>query len=187
MPLELERHQDADLAQVRRDRAMHIIRHDPGTDRERGGAAQRDVLADRRDGGGNRNVHGLVAGARRLDRVDVGPDRERDVGDRLHQALELLIAGDEIRLGIDFDHHALVVGNRDADQAFSRDSAGLLGRLGEALLAQPVDRCFHLAPGLAERGLAVHHARAGLVAELLHHRGGNVGHVVLCSPAERDA
>ena len=61
----------------------------------------------------------------------------------------------------------------DADQAFGRDAAGLLGRLGETLGAEPVDGCFHVAAGFGQRILAVHHAHAGLLAELLHHSSGN--------------
>ena len=57
----------------------------------------------------------------------------------------------------------------DGDEALGGDAAGLLGGLGEALLAQPVDRGLDVAVGLVERALAVHHARAGLLAQLLHH------------------
>ena len=63
----------------------------------------------------------------------------------------------------------LVPLTRNADQAFGGDAAGLLGGLGQALLAQPVDRGLHVAVGLAERRLAIHHARAGLLAQLLDH------------------
>ena len=65
---------------------------------------------------------------------------------------------------------------RDADQAFGGDAAGLLGGLRQALLAQPVDRRLHVAVGLAERGLAIHHARAGRVAQLFDHLCGDVCH-----------
>src|SRR6185503_14279071 len=54
--------------------------------------------------------------------------------------------------------------------------AGLLGGGGEPLLAQPVDRTFEIALGLTQRLLAVHHARAGLLAQLLHQSGGDLGH-----------
>ena len=66
--------------------------------------------------------------------------------------------------------------HRNADQAFRGDAAGLLGGLGEALLAQPVDGGFDVAAGFVERALAIHHARAGLFAQVLHHCGGDIGH-----------
>ena len=64
----------------------------------------------------------------------------------------------------------------DADQALGGDAAGLLGGLRQALLAQPVDGLLDVALGLGQRGLAVHHAGAGLVAQLLHHGCGDGGH-----------
>src|SRR5205807_490830 len=60
---------------------------------------------------------------------------------------------------------------------FGRDPPGFLRGLRETLLAQPVDRGFHVAARLTERGLAVHHARAGLLAQILHHRGGDICHL----------
>ena len=65
----------------------------------------------------------------------------------------------------------------DADQAFGGGAAGLLGGGGEALGAQPVDRGFHVAVGLGERLLAVHHAGAGALAQFLHSRGRDLSHV----------
>ena len=47
---------------------------------------------------------------------------------------------------------------------------GLLGGGGEALGAQPVDRGFQVAAGLVERLLAIHHAGAGALAQVLHRR-----------------
>ena len=110
------------------------------------------------------------------DLVDIGADVERDIGDHLHQALEQIVARDEIGFGIHLDDDALVRRQRDADQALGGDPAGLLGGLGQPLLAQPVDRGFEIAAAFAERRLAIHHARAGLVAELLHHARGDVCH-----------
>ena len=68
----------------------------------------------------------------------------------MHQALEQIVAGDEIGLGIDLDHDPLGAGDRDADQPLGRDPAGLLGGLGQALLAQPVDRGLEL-PSVSAR------------------------------------
>ena len=105
-----------------------------------------------------------------------GPAVERHIGDHLHQTLEQVVARDEIGLGIDLDDDAFVGAHADADQTFGRDPTGLLGGLGQALFAQPVDRGFEIAAGLAERGLAVHHAGSGLIAELFHHACGDVCH-----------
>ncbi len=63
----------------------------------------------------------------------------------------------------------------DADEALGGHAAGLLGGLGEATGAQPVDCGFHVAIGLFERLLAVHHPHAGQVAEFLHLLSSN-GH-----------
>ncbi len=110
----------------------------------------------------------LPAGAARI-LFDVGTGTERHIRDHLHQALEQVVARDEIGLGIDLDHDALGRRDGDADQAFGGDAAGLLRGLGQALLAQPVDRGIEIAAAFVERRLAIHHARAGLVAELLDH------------------
>jgi hypothetical protein len=88
----------------------------------------------------------------------------------------VIVARDEVGLGIDLDHRALVARDDMPIRPFGGDAAGLLGGLRQALLAQPVDRGLHVAVGLAERGLAIHHARAGLLAQVLHHRGGDICH-----------
>ena len=111
-----------------------------------------------------------AADLRGLDLLDVGAGFERDLGDHLDQALELLVARDEVGLGIDLDHDALGARGQRADQTFRRDAAGLLGGLRQALLAQPVDRRLHVAVVLGERLLAVHHADAGRLAQVLDHR-----------------
>ena len=87
----------------------------------------------------------------------------------LDEALEQIVAGDEIGFGIDLDDHALETADRDADQALGGNAPGFLGRLGQALLAQPIDRRLHVAIRLSKRRLAIHHAGAGLVAKLLDH------------------
>ena len=97
----------------------------------------------------------------------------RDREHAAHQRLEVVVAGDEIGLGIDFDDDAEIGFDGDADEALGGDAAALLGRLGEALLAQPVDGRLDVAVGLAERVLAIHHAGAGLLAQVLHQRGGD--------------
>ena len=149
---------------------MDVARHHALADFERSRAAQRHVLADGRDRVRNRGLDRDAADLGRLDRLDVGADVERDLGDHLDEALELLVARDEIGLGVDFDHDALGARGQRADQAFRRDAAGLLGGLRQALLAQPILRRLHVAAGFGERCLAVHHACAGRLAQFLDHR-----------------
>ena len=90
---------------------------------------------------------------------------ERHLGDVAHDLLESFIAGDEVGLGVDLDDDSLAQPGIDADQAFGGSAARLLVGLGDALLAQPVDRFVHVAIGLGQGCLAVHHARAGQFAE----------------------
>ena len=44
-----------------------------------------------------------------------------------------------------------------------------LAALARPFLRSEIDRLLHVAAGLAERGLAIHHARAGPFAQLLDH------------------
>jgi hypothetical protein len=86
----------------------------------------------------------------------------------LGEALELVVAGDEVRLGVQLEQHAVAaVGARQADDLAlgGRAPDALLG-LGDALLAKVLDRRLHVAGGLLERLLAIHHAGAGSLAQL---------------------
>ena len=93
------------------------------------------------------------------------------------ELLEVLVAGDEVGLGVDLDDGAARAVGGDADQALGGDAAGLLGGRRQALGAQPVDRLLEVARDLAQRLLAIHHARAGLLAQFLDQRGGDLSHV----------
>ena len=109
------------------------------------------------------------------------PCSQRQLRDVAHEVLEQLVLGDEIGLGIDLDDRAALALDDDADEALGGGAAGLLRGRGKALGAQPVDRGFHLAIGLGERLLAVHHAGAGALAQFLHDRGRDLSHVLfLC-------
>ena len=88
----------------------------------------------------------------------------------------MLVARNEVGLGIDLDHGAFILPHHMADQAFGGDAPGFLGGFRQPLLAQPIDRGLHVAAGLGERGLAVHHARAGRLAQVFHHFGGDICH-----------
>ena len=149
---------------------VHIARHHALAHRKRSRAAQRHVLADGRDRIANGGLDRHVTDLGGLDRLDIGADLERDLGDHLDQSLEMLVARHEIGLGIDLHDNSLGAGGQHADQAFGGNAAGLLRGLGQALLAQPVLRGLHVAAALGERGLAIHHARAGRLAEVLDHR-----------------
>ena len=107
---------------------------------------------------------------------------QRDLRHRLDEGLEAVVAGDEVGLGVHLDHRRAAGRGDDAHQALGRDAAGLLRRGGEALGAQPVDRGLHVAAGLGQRALAVHHARAGLLAQVLHQGGGDLGHRSISVP-----
>ena len=68
-------------------------------------------------------------------------------GQTPHEALEALVARDEIGLGIHLDDGARLAAGGDANQAFGGHSPGLLGRGREAFLAQPIDGRFEIAAG----------------------------------------
>ena len=142
-------------------------------------AAQRHVFADGGDGVGDRladRAAAWIVGAEHLRRVDIGRMVERDREHAAHQRLEVVVAGDEVGFGIDLDNDADIVLDGDADKAFGRNAPALLGGFGQALLAQPVDRRLDVAVGLVQRILAIHHARAGLFAQILDQSGGNGRH-----------
>ena len=80
------------------------------------------------------------------------------------------VAGDEVRVAVDLDEHAdLGVGvDVGLDGALGGLATAELERLVAEAHAQQLDGLLDVAVGLAERLLAVHHARARAVAELLH-------------------
>ena len=86
-----------------------------------------------------------------------------------HEVVEVVGARHEVRLAVHLDHHADPAAEVDvgADRALCRGAAGALGGLRQAALAEDGDRLLHVAVGLGEGRLALHHARAGLVAQLL--------------------
>ncbi len=178
-PFELEPDDDADAAEALDDLAVHVMPDRAFGDAKPLDAAQRHVLADRGDGVGDRLGDRAAAHVMRAEHrpdVDVGRVIERDRDDAAHQSLEVVVAGDEIGLGIDLDDDADIVLDRDADEAVGGDAPALLGGLGEALLAQPVDGGLDVAARLGQRVLAIHHARAGLLAQILDQPGGDRSH-----------
>src|SRR5579863_441357 len=176
-----ERDDDSDPAEPVGDRAVHIMADRALGDFEALRAAQRHVFADGGDGVGDRLADRPAAGvmrAERFRRIDVGRLVERHRQRAAHQRLEVVVAGDEVGLGIDFHDNAGLVLDGDPDQAFGRHPSALLGRFRQALLAQPVHCRLDVAAGLAQGVLAIHHARAGLLAQLLDQASGNGRHTV---------
>src|SRR5579872_7384653 len=112
--------------------------------------------------------------------IGAAGDVQRGDRDLAGGALEDLVAGDEVGLGVELDqraaHAGAVLTGRQRDRALGRHAVGLLGRLGEPLHAQQVGRGGHVAVRLLQRLLAVHHARASALAQVLHHGSRDVGH-----------
>jgi hypothetical protein len=138
-------------------------------DGENGRAPERHVLADRGDGvrdgvlhrpAARRQIgaeHGLELAVRVQRRFRDGPD----------EALELLVARNEVGFGVELDHGRAVAALGHGDEAFRSDPAGLLGRLGEALGPQPVDRRLHLAAASCSASCSPLMPAPGFLAQLL--------------------
>src|ERR1035437_5266426 len=96
-----------------------------------------------------------------------GRDVHRDV---LEQLLEVLGAGHEVALAIQFEQYAdLAAGvNIGAHRALVGRAGGLLLRRGHAPLAQHHKGILDISLGLLQRLQAVAHRRAGLLAQLLY-------------------
>ena len=99
-------------------------------------------------------------------------------GDGVGDGVELLALGDEVRLALQLDEDAggVVVGDEGDDGAVLGGAALALGDALLALDAQGLDGLVDVAVGLVQRLLAVHHAGAGELAELLDVGGGVVRH-----------
>jgi len=80
----------------------------------------------------------------------------------------IFAARDEVRLAVHLDEDAnlAVVVDVVADDAFRRRAASALLGLGDSLRAKVLDRLVHVAAGLLERLLALHHAGARAGAKL---------------------
>src|SRR5262249_36328879 len=97
--------------------------------------------------------------------------------DTLGEDHELRVVGHRLGLTADSDHGAdVLLGEVEDDLALGGLASGLLRGLREALLADELDRLLHVPAGLDESALAIHHPRAGALAELLDLAGGDLGH-----------
>ena len=92
-----------------------------------------------------------------------------DGGHVLDKALEHLVLGHEVGLGVDLHHdaHASLIDDGVGD-ALGGHLAGLLGLGGKALLTQPLDSLVLVAVSGGQRLLAVHHAHASHLAQGLY-------------------
>src|SRR5260370_41495558 len=75
---------------------------------------------------------------------------------------------------MDFHEPGAVAGPLHGDSSLGRDSRRLLARLGKSGLAHEFRRGVQVALGLDQRLLALHHARAGALAELLDFICGDI-------------
>src|SRR5262249_2600571 len=82
-----------------------------------------------------------------------------------------------LRLAANADHCGDRLVDIDRNLALGRLTAGAFRGLGDSLLAQQLRGCLDVAVSLDQRLLAVHHSRAGQLAELLdlarRDRGGH--------------
>ncbi|CAN4002999.1 Tyrosine recombinase XerC, partial [Dysosmobacter welbionis] len=160
----LQVHQHTDLAA-----GVHIGHGDVLG--EAGEAADLDVLADHQhhlllllgDGQVGADVLALHQ------RVQVGGSLlGHSGGHALDEVHELLVLAHEVGLGVDLDHHAHAVDDGGIGHTLGGNAAGLLGGGGHALLAQPLHGLVHIAVGGGQRLLAIHHAHAGHLAQVLY-------------------
>ena len=88
-------------------------------------------------------------------------------GDVPREVAEVVVAGHEVGLAVDLHQHADLAPGMDValDDALGRGALAALGGLCLTLDAQDLYRLLDVAFGLGQGRLAVHHPRAGLVAE----------------------
>ena len=105
-----------------------------------------------------------------LDSLNVGgivlQNNLADILDELNERSGLRA---EVSLAVDLDHGAdtALFADSRVSHALSRDAAGLLSSLGQTLFAQPFNSLVHIAVGLGQRLLAVHHADIGHFTQFL--------------------
>src|SRR5690606_10817452 len=92
------------------------------------------------------------------------------------EGLEVVLHGQEVGLGVDFDDDGglVVVSHLDRDGAFSGNVASLLGGLDRTSGAHVVDGFLDVATGCFKGLFAIHHALAGTLLQLLDHGCSNM-------------
>ena len=154
-----------------------------------GEAANLDVLADDQDHLLLLLLHGAtVAEGQSHQGVQISGLLLGDHGGHaLDEVHELLVLAHEVGLGVDLDHHAHAVDDGGIGHALGGDAAGLLLRGGQALLAEDLHGLVHIALGLGEGLLAVHHAHAGHLAQGLYvFRGDCHNHITSISKLKKE-
>lgn len=101
---------------------------------------------------------------------------QRQPRDDLGEFLKIRVAADEIGFRIHFDERTRSIGYHDTDQAFRSDPARLLGRGRQTFLPKPIDGGLDVAATLRQGALAIHHADARLIAQLLHASCSDLNH-----------
>ncbi len=94
---------------------------------------------------------------------------EHGTGDAIRERAEVLVLRHEVGFGVHFDERVaprLLVA-LEHDSAFGRDARSLLVGFRLTLLAEQLGRVVDVAAGIHECLLAVHHPRAGALAEFL--------------------
>ena len=139
-------------------------------------AAQFQLLADLGRQRGDGLLDGLVACAGRFECVDVsGFGRDGGSHDLVGQRLELRVLGDEVRLAVQLDEHAVP----GRDQTFGRGALGALADILGALDPQRLDGLVEVAVGFHQRVLAVEHSGTGQLPQSLDVGSGVVRHISL--------
>ncbi len=173
--LEGELDEDADLATH-----VDVGGKGAGLDLAGGEAGDLHVLAHDVNHLGELVGDGIAVHALGEEGVDVGRGgRGDDLGDVGGKAGELGVGAHEVGLAGELEEGTglAVSGDERGDSALVGLAAGLLGGLGQAVLAEDVDGGIHIAIGLDEGLLALHHRGIGHLAELLDHSGGDLSHV----------
>jgi hypothetical protein len=91
------------------------------------------------------------------------------LGELFRELPERFSPGDEVGLAVDLDHHRRRRMDVSDDQPLGRRAPRLARRRGQPLLSEDLPRLFDVAAGLDQRLLALHHADAGLGAQVGHH------------------
>src|SRR5690606_31693817 len=92
------------------------------------------------------------------------------LGDSADELLEIVGAGNEVRLAVQLhkDAQLAVVVDVAAHEPLRSSATGAALGLGDSLLAKVLDSLLHVAAVGLEGLLAVHHSGAGATAELLN-------------------
>ena len=134
-------------------------------------AANLHILADGhdllRDDAGHGQLRAGILAVQQGVHISGGAVRNNlsQVLDELHKTVAL---GAEVGLAVDLNDHAHAIFHHGIGHALGGDPASLLGGLGQTLLAQNLNGLVHIALGLGEGLLAVHHTNAGHFAQSLY-------------------